>query len=135
MSRIANQVIAACLCICVISALFTACRPEIKGPYRGIANNRTGNVSADIYLVLNETGPVVTGTMYLGSALTGGGNLSGRRDGNEVTFVTHDSLGGRITWTGKVGRRSIEGSYVAEPAGLRAVLGQSNQYGDWSVKR
>lgn len=119
-------------CCCL---LFSGCN-KADGSYRGLVQNQSHGVRADLFLTLRDSSGIVTGNMTIGAPLYGGGAVMGRRDGSDIQFTTGDGAGGTITWIGEVSGRRIEGHYVVQPSGFNVLLnGGEKQQGVWSVQR
>lgn len=115
--------------------LLVACA-KVDGSYHGALKNQSYDITADLFISLKESDGIVTGRMTIGAPLHGGGQIMGRRSGENIEFATGDSAGGRIAWIGTIKGRKIEGIYVVEPAGLNVLInGQDKQQGIWAVSR
>lgn len=87
-------------------------------------------------LMLHQDGTSLGGELSLHGDLGGGGPISGRIDGNTITFTTKDLLTGTITWTGKIHASRLVGQYQVEPPTLTTALtGVASQVGAWEVNR
>ena len=119
-----------------LAVLFTGCGRKLEGTYRGAVKNETHNISADLFMTLNERGDMIAGSMTIGAPLYGDGSVTGRRDGNDFQFTTSDGFGGRITWYGIIEGSQIGGQYVVEPGMMNTLFaGTEKQGGIWVAKR
>lgn len=111
--------------------------PKVTGTYEGVCKNTTFGGEAQMRLILNETDKgYLSGNMTLSGILSGGGFVTGRRDGKNLTLNTSDSLGGDITWMGTIGDRRIVGTYVATPHVVATIaLGSGQEGGAWVVEK
>jgi len=120
-----------------ISLVTTGCGPQkIDGNYSGLLRNDSYGIEADVFISLSERDGFVSGTMTIGAPLNGGGSFRGKRDGNFVQFTTNDGAIGQITWIGEVDRRTLGGTYVANPGDIMTIFGGAQkQQGRWFVER
>lgn len=134
------KILAVVLCVFSLGLLgFLDGYRSINGRFRGICENITYNVQADLVLELREgDGNMLSGSLIIGPPLDGGGELIwATRDGKRVKFTTMFP-GGKIIWIGTIDGKNIGGEYFVEPdTGLGAMFGPrvEKQQGRWLVRR
>lgn len=130
------------LLICAVSlglvGFFDGFR-SIDGRYRGVCENTSYDVRADLVLELREgENNTLSGSLIIGPPLDGGGNLLwASRDGKKIKFTTK-APGGKIVWLGEIDGKDIGGEYFVEPeGGLGALFGPplEKQQGRWLVRK
>lgn len=85
-------------------------------------------------LVINESSQRVDGNLTLSGDLVGGGKLSGRVDGDRISFTTTSADWGEISWTGERNAQGIQGVYYIEAKG-GLLGGTPAQQGVWKVSK
>lgn len=134
------KILAAFICVLSLGLVgFLDGWRSIDGRYRGVCENTTYDVRADIVLELREgVNNALSGSLIIGPPLDGGGTLLwASRDGKKIKFTTK-TTGGKIVWLGEIDGKDIGGEYFVEPeGGLGGLLGPQieKQQGRWLARR
>jgi S1-C subfamily serine protease len=81
------------------------------GQYGGIVHNKTGSVSAEFGIIVNDVEGVITGCMGVRQPLFGSGPLMGFTKDADIAFVVTSAIG-KITFVGKRHETDITGTYT-----------------------
>lgn len=102
----------------------------------GTCQNLTFQRQANITLVLDQDKNAISGNLSLSGELSGGGPLSGKIEGNTISFTTSDPLIGKLFWTGTISGRHIKGTYHIDTTFLTTLItGTKGQHGSWTVTK
>lgn len=83
------------------------------GQYGGIVHNNTASLSAEFWIIINNSGRGVAGCMGVLQPLFGSGPLTGVAQGTDLSFVVTSAIG-RITFIGQRHDAEISGTYTVE---------------------
>ncbi len=116
----------------LVVALLVLYKPKIDGVYVGRAKDMPMGANTQITVVLKQVRDSVTGELTMGPEMVGGGSLVGHRDGKYVHFVTTNSEGYQMTWSGYWDRQYFEGEYMLGTKDAPG-LGFGTPMGLWGV--
>src|SRR3989441_9321275 len=85
----------------------------LTGQFGGIVHNQSANLSAEFWIIVNETHGVLSGCMGVRQPLFGSGPLSGFVAGPDVSFIVTSAIG-TITFVGVREKGAINGTYTVE---------------------
>ena len=125
------------LLVATLIILLSGCGRNIDGTYTGFCDNSTYGGRGNMVLLIKTSGNNLSGSLTITGDLTGGGDIEGMIDGDNITFVTRSAAVGQIVWNGFFGNNGmINGKYYVETSALNQFLtGAGNQQGYWQVKK
>lgn len=114
--------------------LLSSCGERASGSYEGFCQNSTYGGQAKLILTLNQNGESLSGKMTISGNLVGGGNVTGRVDGDQLSFVTSSADYGDISWMGEIKDGEISGYYLIG-ASDSILTSTPAQEGVWRVNK
>ena len=109
-TKLKNAVVAI---LAFISAAFAQAKETTL--WDGTCHNVTGQVDGFLKLYTTQVDATITGYISISGWLYGSGEISGKREGNSIRFISTDAGGGKIRWEGIVRNGVLDGEYFVDP--------------------